>query len=73
MRMWKIGLACIALIGASMFALAHHGSNSGAANGITDPAAKHTQSQQSTPAGKATEGAKSDSDYGWGPFRTTDW
>lgn len=73
MRTWKIVLACIALGAASIFALAHNGSNSDVGGRTTGLIAKHTRSQQSTSAEKAPDGAKSDSEYGWGPFRTTDW
>ena len=70
MRNWKIVLALIALSAASIFALVHNGSNSVAGDGL---AAKHTRSQQSASAERAPDGAKPDSEYGWGPFRTTDW
>jgi hypothetical protein len=69
MRTWKIALACIALISASMFVLAHHGSSR---TDITAPAAMLSGSQQSTPAERAADGAKPDN-YGWGPVHTTDW
>jgi len=72
-RKWKIILACIALSSASIFALVHNGSNGAAGAGATGFAAKPTRSQQSTPAEEAPDTAKSDSEYGWGPFRLTDW
>ncbi len=73
MRTWKIALACAALSAASIFALAHNGSNSVVGGRTTSLTAQQTRSQQSTSAEKAAVGAKSDTEYGWGPFRTTDW
>ncbi len=75
MRTWKIILACIVLSAASIFALAHNGSRNVAGGGTTGLAAKQTQPQpqQSTSVEKAPADAKSDKEYGWGPFRTTDW
>jgi len=70
-RTWKIVIAFIALSAASILALGHNRSNTLTGN-TTGLAAKHTASQQSTPA-RAPDGAKSESEYGWGPFRTTDW
>jgi hypothetical protein len=61
------------LSAASIFALAHNGSNSVSDGRTTGLTAKETLSQQSTSAQKASGGTKSDSEYGWGPFRTTDW
>jgi hypothetical protein len=72
-RTWKIVLACAALSAASIFALAHNGSNSVVGGRTTSLTAQQTRSQQSTSAEKAAVGAKSDTEYGWGPFRTTDW
>jgi hypothetical protein len=63
-------IGCVVLSAASVFALVHDGSNSPAGGGF---AAKHMRSQQSTSAEKAPDLAKSDSEYGWGPFRLTDW
>ena len=73
MRKWKIILACIALSAASIFALAHNGSNSVVGDRTAGLTAKRAQSEQSTSAEKAPDAAKSDSEYGWGPFRLTDW
>ena len=71
LRTWKIVLAFIALSAASMLALVHKGSNTVTSN-TTGLAAKHMRSQHSMAANAADDG-KSDSEYGWGPFRTTDW
>jgi hypothetical protein len=71
MQTWKLVLACIALSAVSIFALAHNNSHS-VAGGTVAVAARNAQSPQSTPPViKIPE--KSDSEYGWGPFRTTDW
>ena len=66
----KIVLAFIALSTASILVLGHNRST--VAVNTTGLVAKHTPSQQSTPA-RAPDIATSDSEYGWGPFRVTDW
>ena len=71
MRTWKIALAFIVLSAASMLVLVHNGSNTVTSN-TTGLAAKHMRSQQSM-AAKAPDDGRSDTEYGWGPFRTTDW
>jgi hypothetical protein len=70
---WKIVLVCIVLSAASIIALAHNDSKRVAGGRTTGLAAKQTRSQQSTSVEKSPDSAKSDSEYGWGPFRTTDW
>jgi len=76
----KIVLAFIALSAASIVALGHNRST------VTgNLVVNHTLSQQSKPASVANHalsqqpmparapGTTSDSEYGWGPFRVTDW
>lgn len=72
MQTWKIVLAGIALSGASIFALAHNGPHH-VAGDTKAVAARHAQSPQTTRPIKALEDATADNEYGWGPFRTTDW
>jgi len=71
MRTWTTILACIAL-GATTMLFIHNDSNIATGSGTRALAANPARYQQSTPV-RAPDVATSDSEYGWGPVRTTDW
>jgi hypothetical protein len=72
-KTWKILLACAALCAALIAAIAHHGPKTAAAGGAVARAADRIDVRHVAHSEKAPDAKTSDADYGWGPFRTTDW
>lgn len=72
MRAWKIALLGAALVPA-FFTVAYPASNGAEHARGAALAASGTELRQKVPSEKISNDERSDSEYGWGPFRITDW
>ena len=72
MRNWKIFSIAAALGAILMVLIVRQGSNAAHHAEVVAPPVGSSEIAQSSRPERLDE-RKSDRDYGWGPFRTTDW
>jgi len=73
MRTLRTVVGCTVLAVALIVAILHHHPTVAEPSGGTARAAVGIDTREIVPATAAADGTKSNHDYGWGPFRVTDW